>query len=88
MEKSMKSHAQTHALEQAKIIGKSQIEQDVEIQIIKKDIATIRDNHLVHLQQDVRRVENKVDKIDMRIWGILILIVASTIGTVLAGLLT
>ena len=58
------------------------------ISFIKKDIETIRDNHLVHLQQDVRRVENKVDKIDMRIWGILILIVASTIGTVLAGLFT
>ena len=76
------------AVEQAKIIGKSQIEQDIEIKIIKKDIEMIRDNHLVHLQQDVRRVENKVDKIDMRIWGILILIVASTIGTVLAGLFT
>ena len=84
MEKSMKSQA----VEQAKIIGKSQIEQDIEIKIIKKDIETIRDNHLVHLQQDVRRVENKVDKIDMRIWGILILIVASTVGTVLAGLFT
>jgi len=69
-------------------IGNSQIEQDIEIRIIKKDIETIRDNHLVHLQQDVRRVENKVDKIDMRIWGILILIVASTVGTVLAGLFT
>jgi hypothetical protein len=84
MEKSMKSEA----VEQAKIIGKSQIEQDIEIKIIKKDIETIRDNHLVHLQQDVRRVENKVDKIDMRIWGILIIIIASTIGTVLAGLFT
>ena len=76
------------AVEQAKIIGKSQIEQDIEIKIIKKDIEMIRDNHLVHLQQDVRRVENKVDKIDMRIWGILILIIASTVGTVLAGLFT
>ena len=76
------------AVEQAKIIGKSQIEQDIEIKIIKKDIEMIRDNHLVHLQQDVRRVEKKVDKIDMRIWGILILIVASTVGTVLAGLFT
>jgi len=76
------------AVEQAKVIGKSQIEQDIEIKIIKKDIEMIRDNHLVHLQQDVRRVEKKVDKIDMRIWGILILIVASTIGTVLAGLFT
>ena len=84
MEKSMKSQA----VEQAKIIGKSQIEQDIEIKIIKKDIETIRDNHLVHLQQDVRRVENKVDKIDMRIWGILVLIIASTVGTVLAGLFT
>ena len=78
----------SQAVEQAKIIGKSQIEQDIEIKIIKKDIEMIRDNHLVHLQQDVRRVEKKVDKIDMRIWGILILIVASTVGTVLAGLFT
>ena len=78
----------SEAVEQAKIIGKSQIEQDIEIKIIKKDIETIRDNHLVQLQQDVRRVENKVDKIDMRIWGILIIIIASTIGTVLAGLFT
>ena len=78
----------SQAVEQAKIIGKSQIEQDIEIKIIKKDIEMIRDNHLVHLQQDVRRVENKVDKIDMRIWGILILIIASTVGTVLAGLFT
>ena len=76
------------AVEQAKVIGKSQIEQDIEIKIIKKDIEMIRDNHLVHLQQDVRRVENKVDKIDMRIWGILVLIIASTVGTVLAGLFT
>ena len=78
----------SQAVEQAKVIGKSQIEQDIEIKIIKKDIEMIRDNHLVHLQQDVRRVENKVDKIDMRIWGILILIIASTVGTVLAGLFT
>ena len=78
----------SQSVERAKIVGKSQIEQDVEIQIIKKDLETIRDNHLVHLQQDVRRVENKVDKIDMRIWGILVLIIASTVGTVLAGLFT
>lgn len=78
----------SQAVEQAKVIGKSQIEQDIEIKIIKKDIEMIRDNHLVHLQQDVRRVENKVDKIDMRIWGILVLIIASTVGTVLAGLFT
>ena len=78
----------SQAVEQAKVIGKSQIEQDIEIKIIKKDIEMIRDNHLVHLAQDVRRVENKVDKIDMRIWGILIIIIASTIGTVLAGLFT
>ena len=83
MEKSMKA-----VPEQARIIGNSQIEQDIEIKIIKKDIETIRDNHLVHLQQDIRRVENKVDKIDMRIWGILIIIIASTVGTVLAGLFT
>tara|TARA_R100001463_G_scaffold14344_3_gene37785 strand:- start:829 stop:1080 length:252 start_codon:yes stop_codon:yes gene_type:complete len=83
MEKSMKAQS----IEQAKIIGKSQIEQDIEIKVIKKDIETIRDNHLVHLQQDIRRVENKVDKIDNRIWWILGVLVSTQVASMIANML-
>ena len=51
------------------------------------DIETIRDNHLVHLQQDVRRVENKVDKIDNRIWWILGVLVSTQVASMIANML-
>ena len=59
---------------------------DTEIALLKKDIETIRDNHLHHLKEDVDRVEKKVDKIDARIWWILGLLVASVLGPMLAKL--
>jgi len=37
----------------------------------------IKDNHLQHIKQDVNRVEQKVDRIDNRVWWILWGIVAS-----------
>lgn len=60
---------------------------NTEIELIKKDIETIRDNHLVHLAEDIDRVEKKVDKIDARIWWVLGILVASTIGTLLANMI-
>lgn len=59
---------------------------ETEIALLKKDIETIRDNHLHHLKEDVDRVEKKVDKIDARIWWILGLLVASVLGPMLANL--
>lgn len=60
---------------------------DTEIALLKKDVETIRDNHLVHLKEDVDRIENKVDKIDTRIWAILGVLVASVLGPLLANML-
>ena len=60
---------------------------DTEIAIIKKDIETIRDNHLHHMKEDIDRVEKKVDKIDNRIWWVLGILVAATVGTMLANML-
>jgi polyhydroxyalkanoate synthesis regulator phasin len=60
---------------------------DTEIAIIKKDIETIRDNHLHHMKEDIEKIEKKVDKIDNRIWWVLGILVASTVGTLLANML-
>tara|TARA_B100001287_G_C22492857_1_gene439783 strand:- start:348 stop:581 length:234 start_codon:yes stop_codon:yes gene_type:complete len=43
---------------------------DTKVRILHKDIEVIRDNHLKHLAEDLK-------KLDMRLWAILLLLVAS-----------
>ena len=39
---------------------------------------TIKENHLAHMAEDIDRVETKVDRIDNRIWAILIILCGAT----------
>jgi uncharacterized protein Yka (UPF0111/DUF47 family) len=48
------------------------------IKELAKEIETIKTNHLAHMANDIDRVENKVDKIDGRIWAILIILCGAT----------
>ena len=41
-----------------------------DVRLIQKDISVIKTNHLKHIEEDVR-------KIDMRMWAVLLLLVAS-----------
>jgi hypothetical protein len=43
------------------------------------EIEIIKNNHLVHLAQDIDRVEKKVEKMDNRVWAILILLVGAVV---------
>jgi hypothetical protein len=43
---------------------------ETDVKIIQKDITTIKNNHLKHIEDDVK-------KIDMRLWAILLLLLAS-----------
>jgi hypothetical protein len=43
------------------------------------EIDAIKNNHLVHLAQDIDRVEKKVEKMDNRVWAILILLVGAVV---------
>lgn len=46
---------------------------------LTKMVENIRDNHLVHLKEDVDRVEKKVEKMDNRVWAILIILVSAVV---------
>jgi hypothetical protein len=45
---------------------------------LAREIDIIKNNHLTHMAEDIDRVENKVDKIDNRIWAILIILCGAT----------
>jgi uncharacterized protein Yka (UPF0111/DUF47 family) len=73
-------------LEQAKT-GVRLTQLEIDTQLISKDVKQIRDNHLHHMAQDIDRVENKIDKMDQRLWAIMFMIVALAASNVLLGFL-
>ena len=46
---------------------------------LAKEIDLIKSNHLAHMAEDIDRVENKVDKMDARVWAILLLLVGAVV---------
>lgn len=42
-------------------------------------VVQIRDNHLQHMKEDIDRVESKMEKMDNRVWAILILLVGAVV---------
>lgn len=61
---------------------------ETEIAVIKKDIEVIRDNHLTHIEKDMNMIHRKVDKIDARLWWFAGIIIAATVGPLIAGMIT
>ena len=57
---------------------------EIDTRIIKTDLKTLRDNHLHHMSQDIDRIENKLDKLDNRVWAILFSIVILAASNVIA----
>ena len=53
---------------------------------LAQEIQTIKDNHLAHMAEDIDRVESKVDKIDNRIWAILIILCGATFVPLLVSM--
>ncbi len=56
-------------------MDKMEVENSIEL--IKKDIDIIKNNHLHHLEKDVRAIDGKVDRMDQRIWLLLIFLIGS-----------
>jgi len=53
---------------------------------LAEQIKIIRDNHLAHLKQDVDRVEHRLEKMDARIWYVLIILIGVTVLPVIGKL--
>ena len=60
---------------------------DTEIALLKRDVETIRDNHLKHMKDDIDRIERKVDKIDNRLYWVLGILVSTQIASMIANMI-
>ena len=46
---------------------------------LAREIDLIKNNHLAHMAQDIDRIEKKVEKMDTRVWAILLLLVGAVV---------
>ena len=46
---------------------------------LAKEIEIIKENHLRHLQEDVSKINKKVESLDNRLWWILGILVTATV---------
>ena len=50
-------------------------------------VLEIRDNHLEHMKQDIDKIDEKVSKIDERLWAVVLLILASIAAPIILKIL-
>jgi hypothetical protein len=50
---------------------------------LAKEIEVIKNNHLVHMAQDIDKLDRKVSSMDNRLWWILAILVGATIVPVI-----
>ena len=53
-------------------------ELNIEIELIKKDINDIKNNHLAHIETDMRDVKIEVFRFKYAIWGALVIFILMT----------
>ena len=53
-------------------------ELNIEIELIKKDIHDIKNNHLQHIERDMRDVKIEVFRFKYVIWGALVIFILMT----------
>lgn len=46
---------------------------------LASEVKVIKDNHLKHMQEDIDTIEKKIEKMDARVWAILLLLVGAVV---------
>jgi hypothetical protein len=46
---------------------------------LAKEIELIKTNHLAHMAEDIDSIERRVEKMDNRVWAILIILVSAVV---------
>lgn len=49
------------------------------IKDLANEINTIKENHLRHMAEDIDRIEKKVERMDVRLWAILLILVTAVV---------
>jgi len=52
------------------------------LKVIERDIDKIKNNHLFHIERDMDGIRKTVDKMDARMWAILLLLITASIGSI------
>ena len=55
-------------------------ENTIMLNVIERDIETIKTNHLKHIQADMECIKKSVEKMDTRMWAILILLITASMA--------
>jgi hypothetical protein len=86
--KMSKTWAEAHKVSEVSNKASCPVNVDTEIALIKKDMQVMKDNHLYHIEKDMEKIHTKVDKLDNRLWWVLGILIASTVGTMLTNMIT
>ena len=54
---------------------------------LAREIEIIKNNHLRHIEEDIDRIEKKVNGLDARLWWVLAILVGATVVPLMAKLL-
>lgn len=49
------------------------------VQELTNIVLEIRDNHLQHMKEDMDKMDRRIEKMDARVWAILILLVSAVV---------
>lgn len=63
-----------------KDIEKQVEENSMMLKVIERDIEVMKSNHLHHLQTDMDSLKQTIEKMDTRMWAVLILLVTSVMA--------
>jgi hypothetical protein len=59
------------------------LKQERKLDQLSKEIYTIKNNHLRHMDDRIKNLDLRVEKMDQRLWAVLIILV----GSVIVGML-
>lgn len=74
------------------------VEHQIQIHELHSEIQTIKDNHLVHIAQDIDKLsaelkdtkdvfDKRFDRLDERLWLVVGLVVTTLVGIVVSGIM-
>ena len=94
----MVTHARTTKEKQMSRPQRLSVEHQIQLHELHSEITLIKDNHLVHIAQDIDELDlalketkeefnKRFDRLDERLWLIIGLVVTTLVGIVVSGLM-